>query len=58
MPHAPRILVVEDQYLVAMDCDHALRAGGFHCVGLASNGATALELAEREGPDLVRQRTS
>lgn len=53
MQQSPHILIVEDQYLVAMDCEQSLRDGGFHCVGLASNGDAAMELAARERPDLV-----
>lgn len=53
MPHAPRILIVEDHFLVAMDCELALSASGFECVGVANTAWTAVELAEREQPDLV-----
>jgi DNA-binding NarL/FixJ family response regulator len=48
-----RILVVEDQYFVAVDCESNLRAGGFECVGLATTAKEAVELAERERPDLI-----
>ncbi len=53
MTHTPRILVVEDQYFVAIDCELNLRSGGFECVGLATTAADAVELAERERPDLI-----
>ena len=53
MNAAPRILIVEDQYFVAVDCELNLRSAGFDCVGLATTAAGALDLAERERPDLI-----
>lgn len=53
MNSPPRILIVEDQYFVAVDCELHLRAAGMECVGLATTAAGALDLAERERPDLV-----
>jgi two-component system, response regulator PdtaR len=50
---APRILIVEDQFLVAHDCEFHLRSAGFDCVGLASSAEEAVELAGREHPDVV-----
>ena len=49
----PKILIVEDQYFVAVDCELHLRAAGLDCVGLASTAGGALDLAERERPDLI-----
>jgi DNA-binding NarL/FixJ family response regulator len=49
----PKILIVEDQYFVAVDCELHLRAAGMECVGLANTAAGALDLAERERPDLI-----
>jgi signal transduction histidine kinase len=48
-----RVLVVEDESIVALDIQHRLRAMGYAVVGLALTGAEALELAERTEPDLV-----
>ncbi len=53
MNAAPRILIVEDQYFVAVDCELHLRGAGMECVGLATTAANALDLAERERPDLI-----
>jgi DNA-binding NarL/FixJ family response regulator len=53
MTHPLRVLIVEDQYLVAHDCEHHLRSAGFDCVGLAGTAEEAVELAERQHPDLV-----
>ncbi len=49
----PKILIVEDQYFVAVDCELHLRSAGMECVGLATTAASALDLAERERPDLI-----
>ena len=53
MSEAPRVLIVEDQYFVAVDCELQLRSVGIGCVGLATTAAEALDIAEREHPDLV-----
>lgn len=49
----PRVLIVEDQYFVAVDCELQLRSVGIECVGLATTATEALDLAERAHPDLV-----
>lgn len=48
-----RILIVEDQYLAALDCKKLLEAAGYQCVGPASTAADAILLASRAQPDLV-----
>jgi CheY-like chemotaxis protein len=48
-----RILVVEDEALLAMHLEDLLIALGHESCGAAANGAAALELAERERPDLA-----
>jgi DNA-binding NarL/FixJ family response regulator len=53
MHEAPRVLIVEDQFFVALDCEQHLREAGFECIGFATTGTGALELAEREHPDLI-----
>jgi two-component system, cell cycle sensor histidine kinase and response regulator CckA len=50
---AARILVVEDEAIVAMDISVRLRALGYEVAGPASTGVEALELAEQTRPDLV-----
>ena len=44
---AKRVLVVEDEYLVAMDMSAYLEAAGAHVVGPASNVTAALDALER-----------
>jgi DNA-binding NarL/FixJ family response regulator len=53
MTHATRVLVVEDQFLVAHDCEFHLRSAGIECVGLASTADEAVDIAGRKRPDLV-----
>ena len=53
MSEAPRVLIVEDQYFVAVDCELQLRSVGIECVGLATTASEALDIAEREHPDFV-----
>ncbi len=53
-PGAPeRILVVEDDFLVAMQMESALTEAGFDVVGVAATGEDAIELAVTEQPRLV-----
>jgi diguanylate cyclase (GGDEF)-like protein/PAS domain S-box-containing protein len=48
-----RILIVEDEKIIAFDLQRRLRSFGFEVVGQCTNGADALSLVEVENPDLV-----
>lgn len=48
-----RVLIVEDQALLAMELELVLSESGCEVVGCAMDTAGALELAERERPDLA-----
>jgi DNA-binding NarL/FixJ family response regulator len=49
----PRLLLVEDDWLICLQIERFLKAAGFAIVGVAADAATAIALAERERPDLV-----
>jgi signal transduction histidine kinase len=49
----PRILVVEDEGIVARDIAQQIGALGYEPVGIAATAAEALQLAEQLTPDLV-----
>jgi PAS domain S-box-containing protein len=53
MMQAPRILVVEDERIVARDLENTLRRLGYDVVGSASSSDDALRLASERDPDLV-----
>jgi PAS domain S-box-containing protein len=48
-----RILVVEDETIVAMDIERGLQALGFEVVATTGTGEGAIELAEKHRPDLI-----
>ncbi|HWI55575.1 MAG TPA: response regulator, partial [Bacillota bacterium] len=48
-----KILVVEDETIVAMDIERGLRGLGYEVVGTAGTGQRAIKLAEQQRPDLV-----
>src|SRR5215475_15184184 len=48
-----RILIVEDESILAMDLETRLKGQGCDVIGLASREAKALELLERDRPDAV-----
>ena len=48
-----RILVVEDEWVIADDIRQCLSNSGFELAGLTDTGEQAVALAERERPDLV-----
>jgi two-component system, response regulator PdtaR len=53
MTRTPRILIVEDQHVAALDCQGELARAGMDTVGIASTAAEAYLLAGREKPDLI-----
>jgi two-component system, response regulator PdtaR len=48
-----RILVVEDDFLIAMQTEAALAAAGFQVIGTAATAEQAVALAEKERPVLA-----
>ncbi|MBP1624626.1 MAG: sensory transduction regulatory protein, partial [Acidobacteria bacterium] len=48
-----RILVVEDETIVALDLQNSLKILGYEVVGTASNGPDAIAKATKTRPDLV-----
>jgi CheY-like chemotaxis protein len=53
VPSRGRVLIVEDEYFVALDAEDALSAAGFTVVGMAATADEAIGLAEAERPDVV-----
>jgi two-component system, cell cycle sensor histidine kinase and response regulator CckA len=53
MPDKPRILIVEDERIVAMDLERALTELGFAVVGMVSNGKDAIAQVHDSPPNLV-----
>jgi DNA-binding NarL/FixJ family response regulator len=49
----PRLLIVDDDWLIRMQIEHFLVSAGFEIVGAATDAAGAVALAERQRPDLV-----
>jgi two-component system, response regulator PdtaR len=49
----PKILVVEDESLLAAELEYHLQQAGFTVVGIASSAEEALEFATSEKPDLA-----
>jgi response regulator NasT len=52
-PDARRVVIAEDEALIRMDLAEMLAEEGYAVVGEAADGATAVDLAEQERPDLV-----
>ncbi len=50
-PHGPLVLVVEDEFLLALDLELMLKQHGFRVLGPAATVAEALRLLEGERPD-------
>src|SRR3954452_7257575 len=48
-----RILVVEDDYFVAMELEHHLQQAGFDVVGVASTAEEAIRIGAAERPTLA-----
>jgi two-component system, response regulator PdtaR len=53
-PREPdRILIIEDDLLIATQIETALTEAGFSIIGIATTGEEAIELAGKERPDLA-----
>jgi two-component system, response regulator PdtaR len=52
-PEPRRVVIAEDEALIRMDLAEMLAEEGYAVVGEAGDGVKAVELAERERPDLV-----
>jgi DNA-binding NarL/FixJ family response regulator len=50
---SPRVLLVEDDFVVAMDVEAALSEAGFTVVGVAASADEAVALAAAQKPSLV-----
>jgi DNA-binding response OmpR family regulator len=53
LPSRGRVLIVEDEFFVALDTEDALTSAGFTVVGIAATAEEAAELAAAEAPDIV-----
>ena len=49
----PRIVVVEDEAIVALDLENRLNLLGYEVAGCAASGLEAIELVKKEQPDLI-----
>jgi len=49
----PRLLIVEDEIIIAMEIQVRLESAGFAVCGLASSGEKAILLAREKNPDLI-----
>lgn len=48
-----RILIVEDESIIALNIREILTSFGYEVTGIATNGAKALELTQKKRPDLI-----
>ena len=48
-----RVLIVEDEFFIALDIEGSLASLGHTIVGIAVSAETAVRMAERERPDVV-----
>src|SRR6266571_3237518 len=52
-PQPPRVLVVEDEVIVAMDFERRLKRLGYTVAGVAHDGSQAIEKASEDKPELI-----
>ena len=53
VPSRPKVLIVEDEAIVAENVREILESYGYHVTGLTASGRTAIELAREIRPDVV-----
>jgi two-component system, response regulator PdtaR len=49
----PKVLIVEDEMLIALDLKNRLERRGYQVLDLAASAAKAVELAVRDRPDII-----
>jgi DNA-binding NarL/FixJ family response regulator len=52
-PQRPAILIVEDDFLIAMEAESALIAAGFQIIGIAATAEEAISLARAHKPAIA-----
>jgi DNA-binding response OmpR family regulator len=52
-PDGPAVLVVEDEFLIAMDLEHLLERNGWRVLGPAATVKEAFRLLDGEAPDVA-----
>ncbi len=52
-PASRQVLIVEDEFFVALDLETTLQRAGFEVVGVANNAGDAVRLAESQRPSVV-----
>ncbi|HSR17830.1 MAG TPA: response regulator, partial [Ignavibacteriaceae bacterium] len=50
---SPKILIVENEQIVALDIARNLKSFGYEIAGMATTGENALKLTSEENPDLI-----
>ena len=50
---APKILIVEDEYIIANDIQNSLESMGYDVCGMAASGKKAINAAQEFKPDLI-----
>ena len=53
MLNKKRVMIVEDEFLLALQMEQLLLSAGFEVTGLAADAATAVRLADETRPQLV-----
>lgn len=53
MPQPAKVLVVEDEFVIALDLAQQLKESGFVIIGPASNASKALSLIDLDLPDFA-----
>ena len=48
-----KILIVEDDNLIAKDLEELLKGLGYNTLGIVSNGKDAIKITEEKKPDLI-----
>ncbi|MCP4757251.1 MAG: response regulator [Proteobacteria bacterium] len=48
-----KILIVEDEVIIAIEIETILKRLGYHVFGIANSGKTAIQKTQREQPDLI-----
>jgi YesN/AraC family two-component response regulator len=53
LPSGPRVVIVDDEFIISRQLYELVESHGVQCITICHDGASAIEAAESEKPDIM-----